>query len=466
MLDQIIDNIIQKIRTEVVKPGMNQIPLTYMFTRDVPDSIKHFFDQEVEIWIREESEKFGSSERFDYETPEVQMLIDKIFDILKQTATFHINQFNRLLERAIKLQANYLIRPHQTLTQFLFKDNFVITTIEVYDMLKYFDKFQYYKDALTDYFNQKYLREISQTQFEELIKGIDMQVFSKNPIDTSLQAIKIINNFINEGRDNPSDRMSTRMLSMIFRDRNLLEYAEQVEAEARNNTGELSMAQLEQILRTGKSLIDIGGADTTEAVTFDAIPDIEEARPEVKVDTIEVPEANEVEIPELEPEVEEEEDYFEPEEEEEAVVPPPAAPPTPTPVPPAAPPVAETPVTPPPMPEPVAASSDSAADQLARAVGDQMKGQELEDLNRLITPKQKKKFVKKVFKKNEQQYLEFVTLLNGTPDWKNASNMIDSFFYQQGLNPYSKEALEFSDLIYNRYFPKDISVNKGSEFRY
>ncbi len=462
MLDQIIDNIIQKIRTEVVKPGMNQIPLTYMFTRDIPDSIKHFFDQEVEIWIREESEKFGSSERFDYETPEVQMLIDKIFDILKQTATFHINQFNRLLERAIKLQANYLIRPHQTLTQFLFKDNFVITTIEVYDMLKYFDKFQYYKDALTDYFNQKYLREISQTQFEELIKGIDMQVFSKNPIDTSLQAIKIINNFINEGRDNPSDRMSTRMLSMIFRDRNLLEYAEQVEAEARNNTGELSMAQLEQILRTGKSLIDIGGAVEKEAVSFDAIPDIEEARPEVKVDTIEVPEAREVEIPELEPEIED--DYMEPEEEEvEAQV----QPPMPTP------PVVQTPPPPVSTPDPVPAApveavvgGDSAADQLARAVGDQMKGQELEDLNKLITNRQRKKFIKKVFKKNEQQYVDFLTNLNSTPDWKNASNIIDNFFYQQGLNPYSKEALEFSDLIYNRYFPKDISVNKGSEFRY
>ena len=470
MLDQIIDNIIQKIRTEVVKPGMNQIPLTYMFTRDVPDSIKHFFDQEVEIWIREESEKFGSSERFDYETPEVQMLIDKIFDILKQTATFHINQFNRLLERAIKLQANYLIRPHQTLTQFLFKDNFVITTIEVYDMLKYFDKFQYYKDALTDYFNQKYLREISQTQFEELIKGIDMQVFSKNPIDTSLQAIKIINNFINEGRDNPSDRMSTRMLSMIFRDRNLLEYAEQVEGEARNNTGELSMAQLEQILRTGKSLIDIGGAPESEPVSFDAIPDIEEARPAVQVETIEVPEARDVEIPELEPEIEDEDDYYEPEEEEvEAQVQPPiAAPPVVQPPPPPPPPVSTPDPVPAPAPVPAEAAvgSDTAADQLARAVGDQMKGVELEDLNKLITPKQRKKFIKKVFKKNEQQYVDFLTHLNGTPDWKNASNMIDNFFYQQGLNPYSKEALEFSDLIYNRYFPKDISINKGSEFRY
>ncbi|MCB0265108.1 MAG: hypothetical protein KDH98_18325, partial [Calditrichaeota bacterium] len=99
MLDQIIENIIQKIRKEVVQPGMGDIPLTYIFTRNIPDSIKHFFDQEVELWIREESEKFSASERFDYDVPEVQMLLDKIFDTLKQTATFNLNQFNLLLER-------------------------------------------------------------------------------------------------------------------------------------------------------------------------------------------------------------------------------------------------------------------------------------------------------------------------------------------------------------------------------
>lgn len=436
MLDQIIENIIVKIREEVVKPGMNQVPLTYIFTRNIPDSIKHFFDQEVEIWIREEAEKFSESERFDYEMPEVQMLVDKIFDILKQSANFHINQFNRLLERAIKLQANYLIRPQQTLTQFLFKDNFVITTIEVYDMLKYFDKFQYYKDALTDYFNQKYLREISQTQFEELIKGIDQQVFSRNTVETTLQAIKIIANFINEGRSSASDAIPTRILTMIFNDRKLSEFAGYVERETKAGASSLTISELEQILRTGKPLREAG--ISTPTVRIDEIPDIEEERPEVQVETIQVPEKSTVPKPPEYTEVEED-DYYEEEEEVSAS---------------------------PSMQQTAERASVSAAEQLANLVGDQMKGRNLQDLNHLITPKQRKKFVKKVFKKREDQYREFLGLLNGTPDWKNASNMIDNFFYQQGLNPYSQEALEFSDLVYNRYFPKDISMNKGEEFKY
>ncbi len=435
MLDQIIENIIQKIRKEVVQPGMERIPLAYIFTRNIPASIKHFFDQEVELWIREEAEKFSASERFDYQTPEVQVLIDKIFDVLKQTATFHINQFNRLLERAIKLEANYLIRPHQTLTQFLFKDNFVVSTIEVYDMLKYFDKFQYYKDALTDYFNLKYLRQISQSQFEELISGIDRQVYAKSPVETVLQTVKTINNFVNEGRPAPTDTLDIKMLLVILKDRNLDGFAALIERQGQEGSKDISISDLEQILRTGKTLRQLRKARAEEKVTVEEIADIEKEKPKVEVESISVSE--EVQIPaEVEPEAEEEE--YEEEEEQPAA----AA-------------TAET-----------IAARASAAEQLADLVGQKMRGDHLEDITRLISPKQRKKFIKKIFSKKEKKFLEFLSLMNNTPNWKHASNLIDSYFFQQGINPYSKEALEFSDLVYNRYFPKDIAVNRGQEFKY
>ncbi len=250
MLDKVIDAIIGKITKEVITPQMTQIPLNYLMTCNIPDSVKHFFNQEVEIWLREESDRFTSNERFNYDTPEVRVLIDKIFDILKQTATFHVNKFNQLLERAIKLEANYLIRPHQTLTQFLYKNSPVITTMEVYDMLKYFNKFQYYKDALTDYFNLKYLREISQNQFEELISGIDNQVFSKDRHNTTLQTAKAIINFLNEGRQ-PSDTIPLEILLKAFSDRNLSDYQELAESQIHKDREEISFSELEALLRTG-----------------------------------------------------------------------------------------------------------------------------------------------------------------------------------------------------------------------
>lgn len=422
MLDQIIENIKQKIRKEIIQPGMDAIPLNYILTRNIPDSIKHFFDQEVEIWLREEAQKF-SSDKFDYDNPEIQMQVDQILDTLKQTATFSMNKFNLLLERAVKLEANYLIRPHQTLSQFLFKDSNVIKTIEVYDMLKYFEKFTYYKDAFTEYFNKKFLREIGQSQFEELINGVDQQIFSKNPLEMTLQVTKTIINFLNEGRDGGHDKIPLDIIATAYADRNLDNYAALIEKEQYSGTTEVSISELEQMLRSDKTLKELEVTPTEEAKGIEEIADIEKEKPKLEVDSIEVSEEAVKAPEEVEEEVEEEyeEEY---EEEEEGLAP-------------------------------------SAADALADVIGEKMKAEKLEDLNNYILPKQRKKFIKKVFHKKEKQYNEIIASLNQSPTWKQASNIIDDFFMRESINPYSREALEFSDLIYNRYFPKDISHKKG-----
>src|SRR5512136_2713386 len=168
MFENLVDALIKKVKTEVVTdPNMKEIPLAYLMRRNIPESIKHFLNQEVELWIRGEEQKFSSSDQFDYDAPQVRMLIDQIFDFLKQNSRFHLNKFNQLVERAIKLEMNYLIEPHRTLSQFIFKNNQIVSTMDVYNTLKYFFRLEYYKNAISDYFNTKYLREISQEQFQK-----------------------------------------------------------------------------------------------------------------------------------------------------------------------------------------------------------------------------------------------------------------------------------------------------------
>ena len=49
MLDNTVDVLIQKIKDEVITdPNIQEIPLAYLMTRNIPASVKHFFDQEVE----------------------------------------------------------------------------------------------------------------------------------------------------------------------------------------------------------------------------------------------------------------------------------------------------------------------------------------------------------------------------------------------------------------------------------
>ncbi len=528
MLDDVMDAFIERIRKKVLTDEkMKEIPLAYLMTLDIPQSIKHFFDQEVELWIREEEEKFSSSDRFNYDLPEVRVLIDQIFDILKQTAQFSLPKFNQLLERAVKLQMNFVIEPHRTLTQFLFKDERIISTIEVYDILKYFFQFEYYKEAISDYFNTKYMKQISQEQFITLIDKIDEKVFSENRVEMTLKVIKTIMNFLSEARGTEVSSLPTNVLIAALKDRNLNDLVERVEqAQKQIELDEMTFDDIENIL-FGR--FEEAPEAPEEKITFDEIESIEEQELTISVDDIEVGEETPLEeqikdaVEELErfdekyEEIEEEEEIeFDEEEEEEEEFEietesvaeeqlsepvqeppsmeeespieveeepqqeePPAAEAEPQFEPPAAPepveetvteqqpaaeeepePLAEEPV----ETEPQSEKSSKVAEDLAEHLAKQIAGEgPLEDLHNMIKGRTRKKIIKKLFRKDEAAFNEFINKLNSMSSWKEASHFIDDTFYELNINPYSKEAITFSDIVYMRFFPKDKYIGERLE---
>jgi hypothetical protein len=446
MLENLVDVLIKKVREEVISdPNMQDIPLAYLTTRDIPDSVKHFLNQEVELWIRDEEEKFSSSDRFDYDMPEVRILIDQIFDYLKQNARFDQNKFNQLIERAVKLEMNYLIEPHRTLSQFIFKDSQVVSTIDVYDTLKYFFKYGYYKDAISEYFNTKYMREISQEQFNQLIAKIDENAFKDNLFETTLKTIKSITSFMSEAVGADVQTIEVDVLLHAFKDRNLDTYAKLMKELISESEKEISLSDLEAILReerigartqpkpVSEEVMTDEKSAGEETLQLEEIENIEDSKPVVEVTEIDVGEIKPEEI--MEEEVEEEEEE---EEEEEVEV------------------EAATPVK--------TETKGNVADDMANFVASQIKSDKpLEDLNSMVVGRTRKKIIKKLFKKKENEFISFVEMINEQSAWKDASVIIDNEFYERGINPYSKEAIMFSDLIYVRFFPKDRYVGDQSE---
>ena len=532
MLEDVMDVFIERIRKKVLADDkMKEVPLAYLMTLDIPQSIKHFFDQEVELWIREEEEKFTSSDRFNYDLPEVRVLIDQIFDILKQTAQFSLPKFNQLLERAVKLQMNFVIEPHRTLTQFLFKDDRIISTIEVYDTLKYFFQFEYYKEAISDYFNTKYMKRISQEQFINLINKIDEKVFSENRVEMTLKVIKTIMNFLSDAKGTEVTSLPTDVLIAALKDRNLTDLVERVEqAQKQIQLTDMSFDDIESIL-FGR--FEEAPEAPAEKISFDEIDSIEEEELKISVDDIEVGEETPLEkqiksavdelehfderLSELEEEEElevEEEDEEELEEESEFEEEPQTVESEPSvseeeplsmeeePAMEAEPSLSEPEVEPeieeeaPPAYEPQeemtqeeeppveeeaetveqeaeAAEEISAveeekrskvADDLAEHLAKQIAGEgPLEDLHNMIKGRTRKKIIKKLFRKDEAAFNEFIAKLNEMSSWKEASHFIDDTFYELNINPYSKEAITFSDIVYMRFFPKDKYIGEKLE---
>ncbi len=428
MLDDTVDRFAERLKQKILTDErMVSIPLAYLMRLDIPDSTKHFFDQEVELWIREEEEKFTSNDRFDYDMPEVRMLIDQVFDTLKQSATFHITKFSHLLERAVKLEMNYLIEPHRTLSQFLFKDSPKISTMEVHDTFKYFFRYEYYQTAVSDYFDQKYLREISQDQFDDLMNQIDKKAFAENTVEMTLSTAKAIMEFLSDATEEKVDKLSTDILYAAFRDRKLDDYTKRADEARNNGITELTFNDIERMLRESPLRGEDEEFKEEPAILgFEETESLEDAQLSVSVDDIEVQESQITLEEEIEEEEELEEELEEEIEEKTGEL------------------------------ETVSNVANDLADHVAKQISSDLP---LEDLSGMVKGRLRRKVIKRLFKKSEDDFMQFVEQLNTLRNWKDASRTIDDEFYERGINPYSKEAILLSDIIYIRFFPKDKYMN-------
>ncbi|MGH7602336.1 MAG: hypothetical protein ACREOI_38710, partial [bacterium] len=73
---------------------------------------------------------------------------------------------------------------------------------------------------------------------------------------------------------------------------------------------------------------------------------------------------------------------------------------------------------------------------------------------RLVDEKSRRDFIKKIFHKDLEAYLAFIERLETLQTWKEAKAFLDHEFQQRRVNPYSREAVRLSDMVFSRYFTK------------
>lgn len=76
------------------------------------------------------------------------------------------------------------------------------------------------------------------------------------------------------------------------------------------------------------------------------------------------------------------------------------------------------------------------------------------DLRKTISSREQKKFVKKIFGRNDDRFNTALDVLNSKPTWKEASEYIDEIFLSNNVDMYSRIAVQFTDEIYKRYLQK------------
>ncbi len=74
----------------------------------------------------------------------------------------------------------------------------------------------------------------------------------------------------------------------------------------------------------------------------------------------------------------------------------------------------------------------------------------------LFEEKNKKLIQKKIFKKDEEAFVNFIKRLDEIDNWKEAKTIIDDELMMRSVQPFSREALVLGDIVFNRYFPQKV----------
>ncbi len=451
-----IDGIIANL-TEKLLGREPSISLKNIKAKEIPGFISNYFDREAEKWIREESSMFLSSGRFNYDLPDVKKKFDELYTLLKDTAVFNRPKLMRVMEQAVKLQTNFLIQPERTMVQFVYRDDDVITPEEVMDSMKYFVAYAYYYQGLEQYFLTNKMETISKAKFKNFIQQLDEKALSQDKTKAAINVATVIVGFLNIGRAKQSDTIESEMLVNAYQDRNMTEYVGAIKNAMSKNITTISLPQLEELFTAyfapktaAKPVEEVFKTDLTKKVAagLDSVikPVYEEKKEVVSTDNLSKLVSQIEDIKEEETTAASVDSFFEEEDDEDIVIPPPP------------PPVKEE-VKSAPKPvetaKAVETAGGTAADQLADAMASGMRqAASLEDLYKLIEDKDKKVYIKKLFKKKDKEFFEFLNQLNAAKNWKDANNIIEDTFYNHEVNPYQKEAIEFTDAVYTRYFPK------------
>ena len=400
------------------------IRLRDILASDIHPAIKAYFKAEVEQILQQERESEVRSKKLPYALPEIARLHRQIDLLLVLNYQFGQHDFEGMLDHAVHFQFNFLCRPQWTLLGFIFESNRRRSTAEIDRKLRYLLDYIYYSEIIKRYIEERGLAEMTYEEFSALIEKIDREIVSTHTsVELALMARPIVR-FMEAGRPAsttaaPEPSIPINAAIVFFEDKKLDAIKERLETERdRNGLDELTLHQLANFIekvQTGnedaevsfpsfKPRIATPGAEASSTPDQDRRPAPEgETRTEaprkspVKVfsdfDDVELPETSH-----------------------------------------------ENP-----------AGSHAAGEHERSPAPDAVPA----DIYTLFSLSEQKMFTKKVFRKDEVEFRNALDRLNGITGWQEASSYLSEIFLSNDVDPFSEEAILFTDRVQSYYLPTD-----------
>jgi len=422
-----IEMIINSVRSGTIGEA-ESIRLKDLLAANIHQAIKAYFKARVEQLLQHERQLEVRSKKLPYTLPEVLRLQEQIDLLLVYNYEFGQHDFEAMLDHAVHFQFNFLCRPQWTLLSFIFENQRRRSTSEIERKLKYCVDYAYYVEIIKRYIQDRGLAELTYEEFSSLLERIDQEIVARHSsVELALMARPMLR-FIEAALPLPAGspgeaHIPINAAIVFFEDKKLNAIKERLEAERDSNgVSDISLLQLANLIekvRTGDEAAEVSLPETQQ--------EPKEAPPEPII-----PQASQ-EMPTLEGEMS-------------------AA--------------AE-------QKAPVKVFSDFADDEPRPeepSVQRDKEGQralagdhpaEMQDMHTLFSATEQKTFIRKIFRKHEIEFRLALDELNKIADWEEAARYLKEIFLLNDVDPFSEEAILFTDKIQSRYLPTDGDEQSG-----
>lgn len=365
------------------------ITLRQVLNAAIHPALKAYCRSEVERILEEERATEHRSKRFPYSLSDVISLQKQIDVLLVQHYEFTQDEFARVLDEAVHFEFNYLCRPQWTLLNYVVGERRRVGMSEVERKLTRCVDYQYFPELIRRYSVDRGLAELTYEEFRSLLERIDREVVRRHRADELAGMTRSLISFVDFGKASPHGSDDQPTLP----------------------TNAAIVFFEDKHLDEIKTRLEFERDNNHRAVL--TLAELAGVLREVWTD----PEGSE----------------------------PPSAPPV----------VAEEPAL-----DTVSVTSAPSSDLDHTLVTDVevekpvvVPATTLPDLQDLFSPSDVKRFVKSIFHKDDTAFRTALDDLNRFTAWDDASHFLDDLFVLQNIDPFSKEAVEFTDRVYARYFP-------------
>jgi len=352
-----------------------------------------------------------------------------IINFLEQSATdkdsISRQEFERTLRRAIVFNINYVIKPRATLLKFLFGSADARSADYITQRLTYFQFYRYYIDAIREFIQLRQPPIVSVSQVEKILDEVNKKILAEITSDASsdtqrLNLIKLLYHFFMDlTENNPINiKLPKSILSSFFRDKQFYELKKRTDSFFKEDIFIQEALELMKRKKGGHKQEEIpedsaAGGSPRFSTPGGTLPGRERGAVGNKTNLLLKSGVITEEINNA---------------------------------------------TPSPAPE-----SDTRlySDELMEASSattmfvshgaehpespEEKKKKLLEDL--FCEPQYRKQILKKLFRKDEKKFTEFVYKLLDINSWDSACDFIDDFFAKNKLDYLSEEAVKFVDIM-------------------